>query len=106
MKQIGSKCYFDINYKFDENELYQVSKIVVSNKNLELVICSVEEKLERMWYVLFEAKDTQDLYMYNKNNKDIKKFSYTDFLQLYELKIIRKHKDNSTFIGYMITYKK
>lgn len=106
MKQIGSKCYFDTNFKFDEDELYQVSKIVVSNKNLERVIYSVEEKLERMRYVLLDAEDTQDLYLYNKNNKDIKKFSYSAFLQLYDLKIIRKHKDNSTFIGYMITYKK
>lgn len=106
MKQIGSKCFFESDYQIKEDELYKVSKIMISKNNLELVIYSIGEKLERQGFVLLDDFNTQTLFLYKKGSKDIKEITYSNFLQLYDSKIIRQHKDNSTFIGHLITYKK
>ena len=46
------------------------------------------------------------MYLYHKYRKDIKGFTYAQFLQLFDLNKIRKHKNNKDFIGFLITYKK
>lgn len=105
MKQIGSKCFFEYDYEIDEDELYQVSKIVVSNKNLDLIIVPLEYNLSTMPYAILNDYNAENIYFYNKSDKSIKEFSYANFLKLYDFQIVRKHKSNVTFIGILLTYK-
>ncbi len=105
MKQIGSKCFFEYDYEIDEDELYQVSKIVVSNKNLDLIIVPLEYNLSTMPYAILNDYNAENIYFYNKSDKSIKEFSYANFLKMYDFQIVRKHKSNVTFIGILLTYK-
>ncbi len=106
MKQIGTKCFFDPTYIIDEKELFQVSKIIVSDRNLEFVTESLKSNLDKMRYALLIDDYSENIYIYHKYRKDIKEFSYSDFLHLYDLNKIRKHKNDRDFIGFLITYKK
>lgn len=106
MKQIGAKCFFDTNYMIAEQELFRVSKIVISNKTLEYVTESLKDDLDKMRYALLIDDYAENVYLYHKFRKDIKEFTYAQFLQLFDLNKIRKHKNNKDFIGFLITYKK
>ncbi len=106
MKQIGAKCFFDSTYIINEQELFKISKIVVSDKNLEFVTESLKYNLDKIRYALLIDDYSENIYIYHKYRKDIKEFSYSDFLHLYDLNKIRKHKNDKDFIGFLITYKK
>lgn len=106
MKQIGAKCFFDINYTIEEQELFKISKIVILNKTLGYVTESLKDDLDKMRYALLVDDYAENVYLYHKFRKDIKEFTYARFLQLFDLNKIRKHKGNKDFIGFLITYKK
>lgn len=106
MKQVGVKCFFDTTYMIDEQELFKVSKIVITNKTLEYVTESLKDDLDKMRYALLIDDYAENVYLYHKFRKDIKEFTYAQFLQLFDLNKIRKHKGNKDFIGFLITYKK
>lgn len=106
MKQIGSKCFFDTDYMIDEQELFKISKIVVSNRTLEYVTESLKDDFDKMRYALLIDDYAEYVYLYHKFRKDVKEFTYAQFLQLFDLNKIRKHKGNKDFIRFIITYKK
>lgn len=106
MKQIGSKCIFDNAYVIDEQELFKISKIVMSNKTLEYIAESLKTDLDKIRYALLIDDYSENVYLYHKFRKDIKEFTYADFLRIYDLNKIRKHKNNKDFIGFLITYRK
>lgn len=106
MKQIGSKCFFDNTYIIDEQELFKISKIVISNKALEHITESLKDDLDKMRYALLVDDYAENVFLYHKFRKDIKEFTYADFLHLYDLNKIRKHKSNKDFIGFLLTYRK
>lgn len=106
MKQIGAKCIFDNAYVIDEQELFKISKIVMSNKALEYIAESLKTDLDKIRYALLIDDYSENVYLYHKFRKDIKEFTYADFFRIYDLNKIRKHKNNKDFIGFLITYKK
>lgn len=106
MMQIGAKCFFDDTYMINEQELFKVSKIVISNKTLEYITESLKDDLDKMRYALLVDDYAENIYLYHNFRKDIKEFTYSQFIQLFDLNKIRKHKGYKDFIGFLITYKK
>lgn len=106
MRQIGARCFFDTTYMVAENELFKISNIIVSDRNLEYATESLKISLDKMRYALLIDDYSETIYLYHKFRKDIKEFSYADFLHLYDINKIRKHKNNNDFIGFLLTYKK
>lgn len=106
MKQIGANCFFNSKYEFGEEELFPISKMVISNKSIEYITESLKNDLDKMRYALLVDDYSENIYLYHKFRKDIKEFSYANFLHLYDLNKIRKHKSDKDFIGFLITYKK
>ena len=106
MKQIGAKCFFDSKYKICEEDLFRISKLAISNKNLEHIIELIKYNLSKTGYALLIDDYTDNLYLYNKSRKDIKEFTSSNFLHIYDLNKIKKHKNDKEFIGFLLTYKK
>lgn len=106
MRQIGAKCFFDPDFMIEEQELFKISKIAVSNKTLDYVIESLKDDLDKMRYALLVDDYAENVYLYHKFRKEIKGFTYAQLLQLFDLNKIRKHKGNKDFIDFLITYKK
>lgn len=106
MKQIGARCFFDADYIVSEDDFFEVSKIIVSDKNVEYITELLKANLSNMNYALLIDDNSKNLYLYHKSRKDIKVFSYMDFLRFYDLHKIRKHKSEKDFNGFLITYKK
>ena len=104
MQQIGAKCFFDTKYIIPEKELFKISKIAVTNKTIEYVTESLKADFDKMRYALLIDDYAENIYLYQKFRKDVKEFAYANFLQLYDLNKIRKHKSNRDFIGFLITY--
>lgn len=106
MKQIGTKCFFNTNYIINEEELFKISKIVMSDKILEYITESLKTDLNKIKYALLVDDDAKNVFLYHKFRKDIKEFTYIQFVQLYDLYKIRKYKRNIEFVEFLMTYKK
>lgn len=106
MSKIGASCILIRDYEYNEKDLFNISKIVISNSNLSKIIDVINNPLKRMGYAILNDETTNDLYLYEKSYKSIKQFSLADFLNLYDIRKIRKHINSKDFIGVLITHKK
>lgn len=106
MEYIGAECLFNKAFKFGEKELFNVSKIMTTNENIDCVIEIVKLVCRKGGCAFLIDDTTHDLYLYYKADKSIKVFSPPELLKLYDSRKIRKHIDKSMFMGVLLTYRK
>lgn len=106
MEHIGAECLFNEDFRFGEKELFNVSKIMITNENINSIIEIVKLACSNGGCAFLIDDTTNDLYLYYKADKSIKVFSPPELLKLYDSHKIRKHNDKSKFIGVLLTYRK
>lgn len=103
MSQIGSRCFFESEFKFEEKDLFNVSKIMITNQNAINAADIVKNSCGIRGCALLVDEDTNYLYLYYKPDRSIKEFSPTDFLKLYDYRKIRKHANKMKFLDVLLT---
>lgn len=103
MSQIGARCFFESDFKFEEKDLFNVSKIIITSQNATNAADIVKNSFGRRGCALLFDEDTNCLYLYYKPDKSIKEFSFAEFLRLYDYRKIRKHVNKMKFIDVLLT---
>lgn len=103
MKSIGAYCIFQKKFIYYKHDLMKVSKIAITNKNIEIVIDSLKLAIQRLNYALLIDDKTHTIYLYQKTTKLIKEYSYGGFLDLYDINRIRTNINDIDFVwDYLI----
>lgn len=63
MKSIGAYCIFHSNFKYDKQDLINVSEISITNKNIEIILSCLQVAVKRLNYVFLIDERTHTIYL-------------------------------------------
>lgn len=102
MKKIGGRCIVNKSYTYSKKDILSVSYIVNSISNIQNTINAISDDLNKFGYIFLIAEDTEKIYLYKKQDKSIKEFSFEYFIESFGQKVINNNIDIYKFISSMI----
>lgn len=88
MRDIGAKCIFDNSFSYNEYDMFKVSEIAFTNRNLQNALDSISDIMDKFGYAFLFDDDTNDIYVYKKSDKAVKLYSDKDFLKTFSVYFI------------------
>lgn len=99
MEKIGCLCICQNDYQIRIDDLFGVSHISINNNNFNNMVNSIDETLVKFGFVLLIDHDTNDVYIYRKQDHAIKVFSYRKLVEMFSKNIIQKRSDIYQFLA-------
>lgn len=101
MNKIGANCIFDSSFKYGEEEIFKVSEIAYTEKNLHNALDSLSDTINKFGFFFVIDDDTNNIYIYKKKDKSVKLYSFTEFVKMYSKFFIQKSIDIYRFISFI-----